>query len=57
MAAQGYGSDPGRNSGNAVGTSLPRSVTTRPVPIVLSHMPAAAQKQAAVRNFSKGVVK
>lgn len=38
MATQGYGTAPGRNAVNAVGTSLPRSVTTKPVPLVLSQM-------------------
>lgn len=54
MAAQGYGTSPGRNSGNSVGTSKPRSVTTKAVPIILSQMPGAAKKIAAVRNVKKG---
>jgi hypothetical protein len=38
MATQGYGTSPGRTPANAVGTSLPRSVTTKPVPLILSAM-------------------
>jgi hypothetical protein len=49
MATQGYGTAPGRNSMNAVGTSLPRSVTTKPVPIILSEM----KKQPQVKGPSK----
>lgn len=51
MATQGYGTSPGRNSMNAVGTSLPRSVTTKAVPIILSAMTPTAQKQAATKKF------
>lgn len=57
MASQGYGSAPGRVGINAVGTSLPRSVTTRPVPIILSHMPESARKQAALGTLKKGKLK
>lgn len=38
MATQGYGTAPGRTPANAVGTSKPRSQTTKPVPIILSAM-------------------
>lgn len=41
MATQGYGTAPGRNSANAVGTSAPRSVSTRAVPIIKQAMAAA----------------
>lgn len=57
MAAQGYGTAPGRVGINAVGTSLPRAVTTKPVPIILSHMPDAARKSAAISTFGKGKLK
>lgn len=47
MATQGYGTAPGRTGINAVGTSPPRSVSTRAVPIVLSNM-----KPEDVRSLS-----
>jgi len=53
MAMQGYGSAPGRNAANAVGTSPPRSVSTRRVPIILSHMKPADAKAMALNKRSK----
>jgi hypothetical protein len=50
MAMQGYGSAPGRNSINAVGSSPPRSVATRKVPIILSHMKPADAKALALKT-------
>lgn len=53
MAMQGFGTAPGRNAGNAVGTSPPRSVATKPVPIVLSAMKPADAKALAVKHFKR----
>ena len=50
MAMQGYGTAPSRDSINAVGTSPPRSVSTRAVPIILSHMKPADVKTLALKN-------
>lgn len=50
MSMQGYGTAPGRNSINAVGTSPPRSVATRKVPIILSQMKPADAKAMALKN-------
>lgn len=47
MASQSYGTDPGRMGVNAVGTSPPLSVSTRPTPIVLSNMKQADVKRLA----------
>lgn len=53
MATQGYSSAPGRMGANTVGTSKPRSETTKPVPIILSAMNPKAAKAAAVKNFKR----
>lgn len=50
MAMQGYGTAPGRNSINAVGTSPPRSVATRKVPLILSQMKPTDAKALALKT-------
>jgi hypothetical protein len=52
MATQGYGTAPGRNSANAVGTSPPRSVSTKAVPIIKQAMVSAQAR--AMKKPSKG---
>jgi hypothetical protein len=50
MATQGYGTSPGRNSGNAVGTSPSRAVATKAVPLIRQAMAKPAKPKKGKKS-------